>query len=164
MISPDLQELIRMRSVANDLDPALITAIVMQETGGNPWLTRFEPEWHYWESPMEWASKLRINSLTERTMQAMSWGPMQIMGSVAREMGFDKELPRLAQSDTALFYSLKKFVAIRQKYPNEHDAIASWNAGSPRKTTDGRYVNQSYVDGVLSFLALPPTNELTHRA
>lgn len=152
MIKEDLLEQIHLAADAWKLDRALVCAIVMQETKGNPWLTRFEPNWQYWEMPIAFASSNSVNTATERMMQSMSWGPMQIMGSVAREMGFGAELTRLALPEFALAYSCKKLAAIFEKHPTEDDAIAAWNAGSPRKKEDGTYSNQAYVDGVHGFL------------
>lgn len=151
-ILPELAGLIHSAAVSCGLDPRLISAIVMQETHGNPWLTRFEPAWQYWENPIGAAARLGITSATERTLQAMSWGPMQLMGSVARELGFEAELTRLTDPAVALSYSCRKLAALRAKYPASDDAIAAWNAGSPRRDSTGAYVNQHYVDGVNAFL------------
>jgi soluble lytic murein transglycosylase-like protein len=150
--SEQLKATVELMGKAWALDPNLISAIIMQETGGNPWLTRFEPAWQYWEKPTDFAALNRISQATEKALQAMSWGPMQIMGSVAREQGFNQELTRLSALEFSMTYSCKKLASLILKYKNEDDAIAAWNAGSPRKRADGTYSNQSYVDGVQSFL------------
>lgn len=151
MIDPNLRNVIFQVAGHYQLDALLVQAIVMQETAGNPWSTRFESEWKYFETPNFWAGKLGISVDTEKTLQAMSWGPMQLMGSVAREMGFAAELTRLVDPLTALTFSCAKFSKLCAKYTDENDIIASWNAGSPRKLGD-QYANQHYVDGVRRFL------------
>jgi len=92
------QELISLAKQAAgryNLDPALVCAIVEQETEGtwNPLCIRFEPAFlkHYIE-PMMTAGKIhaaRLVSLsTEEFARAFSWGLMQVLGEVAREHGF----------------------------------------------------------------------------
>jgi soluble lytic murein transglycosylase-like protein len=152
MIENPLRQIAQLTAIAYKLDFNLVCAIIEQETAGNAWLTRFEPAWQYFERPIQYALANRISEATERMMQAMSWGPMQLMGSVAREMGFGAELTRLSAPEYAMVYSCKKLALIQAKYLVEDDVIASWNAGSPRKNSDGTYINQSYVDGVHGFL------------
>lgn len=135
----------------NGLKPSLVAAICTQESGGDPYAQRFEPAWTYFKDVEAFAKKCRISVDTEKAAQAFSYGLMQVMGSVAREAGFSQSLPRLFDVETNLRYGcghLKKFMV---KYQNEQQAIASYNAGSPRLLESGKFVNQHYVDSVLTF-------------
>jgi soluble lytic murein transglycosylase-like protein len=76
----------------------------------------------------------------------MSWGLMQIMGSVARQYGFKGNLSSLTEPEINIEIGCKHFVS---KYSVEpKDMISAYNAGSPKKTPEGLYVNQGYVDKV----------------
>lgn len=82
--------------------------------------------------------------------QQMSWGLMQVMGGVAREQGFRGDFlnelsvyPRIG-----LTCGCRYLAGRYAKYGNWPDAIAAYNAGSARRSPDGRYDNQSYVDDV----------------
>lgn len=130
------------------LDSALVQAIIEVESAGNPWAVRFEPAWRYFSFPREWASRLGVTFETESTLQACSWGLMQIMGSVAREYHFDGPLPRLCEPELGLKYGCMHLSKFARLYPSESDVIAAYNGGSPRKTVGGMYLNQAYVDRV----------------
>ena len=71
----------------------------------------------------------------------------QIMGGVARELGFAGYLPELCDPAVGLEYSCRHLKRYYTKYGNWPDTIASYNAGSPRKIGE-IFVNQSYVDKV----------------
>lgn len=136
------------------LEPSLVAAICMQESSGDPFAHRFEAEWRYYKDIDSFARKCRITADTERAAQAFSYGLMQIMGSVAREKGFSEALPKLFDIDTNLRFGCMHLAGFLKKYNQNMDqAIASYNAGSPRLSlaADGKYVNQYYVDRVLAF-------------
>lgn len=135
------------------LDHNLVLAVITHETNGKTFKTRYEPAWKYLYFARQYAEKLDISVDTEIVMQSMSWGLMQVMGSVAREHGFDSDLPKLTDPQLGLEYGckhLKKMLV--QCGGNESDAIAAYNAGSVRKTPGGMYENQVYVDEVSSVL------------
>lgn len=163
-MTPELGTLIDGIAQVKGVDPVLAKAIAMVETGGDPWLVRYEPAWSYFHFYHEWASRLGISSQTEQVLQAMSWGAMQVMGSVARELGFTGVLTQLTLPANGVLYGVLKLKSLLVRYGNEDDAIASYNAGSPRKTPGGLYVNETYVDrvhGYLRQLREPPDSGLT---
>lgn len=140
-----------IKKVAADvgIDENLLIAICTVESSLNPLAIRFEPAWKYFYFPRETASALGLSNETETVLQSCSYGLNQIMGSVAREIGFRGNLtsffqnPELPLKHGAIH--LKQFL---QKYGNENDAISSYNQGSNRKTDGGMYQNQHYVDKV----------------
>lgn len=137
-----------------NLDPHLAMAIVQQESGGNPYAIRYEALWRYLVTPATFANSLHISAATETVLQSMSWGLMQVMGSVARELGFTDPMPKLCELEIGLQYGCKQLQRLAIRYPKLEDTIAAYNAGSPRRTTAGIYENQSYVDSVLNYIQL----------
>lgn len=132
----------------HSLDPALVGAIVQVESGGNGYAMRYEPKWDYLLTPEKFAKMLGITEETERQMQRFSYGVMQVMGSVARELGFQSSLAKLTHQGLGIEFGCLKLKQLLTKYPHLTDAVAAYNAGSPRKTPEGFYVNQIYVDKV----------------
>lgn len=154
MTTPEIIGIIVAAATRAGVDPDLACAIAKVESSYNPWAIRFEPKWSYPYDVAACALKTGVTAETEGTLQACSWGLMQIMGAVAREMGFDETMPALCDPDRAVLYGclhLKRFLT---RYAgDEPSAIAAYNAGSARKGPDGRFVNQDYVDRVTRELA-----------
>jgi soluble lytic murein transglycosylase-like protein len=145
-----MPRLILEYSVELGLDPKVVEAICQVESSGNWYACRYEPKWSYFYDTAGWAKLLRQTEATEKMQQATSWGPMQVMGSVAREHGFRGYLTELAVTNIGLRYGclhLRKFL---NRYPRLDDAISAYNQGNPRKDGDGLYVNQGYVDKVFA--------------
>ena len=85
--SPQLVALARKAAAAQSLDPALVCAVVEQEWAWNPWAMRYEPAFF-----AKYVSHLYTNNkitASEAYARGFSWGLMQVMGQVVREMGFD---------------------------------------------------------------------------
>lgn len=130
------------------LDVKMVDAIIQIESGYDFYALRYEPNATYKVSPEKFAKINVITTETETVTQQMSWGLMQIMGFKAREQGFQGPMPNLCDVDTNLELGCKILQNFSKKYGDEEDVIASYNAGSPRKTL-GKYVNQEYVNKVL---------------
>jgi soluble lytic murein transglycosylase-like protein len=133
------------------IDPKLIGAVIMQESAGQAWSYRYEPAAKYQHMASSYAKKLGISFDTELVMQHTSFGLMHIIGFKAREIGFDSHLPQLLLPSIGIEWGTKALAGFLKRYPTQEDAIASYNAGSPRKEM-GRYVNQKYVDSVKYYL------------
>jgi len=132
--------------VAN-VEPALVTAICLQESGGNPVAVRYEPGYR-WIS--KHAEKPNIcTKETEVVLQSMSWGLMQIMGATARDLGFTGWLTELLTPEVNLLWGCAYLEQLTSIYNGVEDVVAAYNAGSPRRGKNGQYVNQPYVDSVL---------------
>lgn len=141
------------------VNPCLLGAIVMKESSGDCFATRFEPKYQWLSAPDVHAKNLRISFDTEIIHQKTSWGLCQIMGGVLRELGFCDHIPRACTPALNLSYGAKLLARLQQKYPRVEDAVAAYNAGSPRdENLDGRLDNEPYVKGVIAYF-----DELTGR-
>lgn len=145
---------IKVAAARQGLDPSLVAALIMSETAGDSWRMRFEPTWPYFCRPDEFARQLGITSKTEQTLQRMSYGLLQLMGARARELGFTDHLPKLCILEAGLAWGCLSLAEMAKRFPKRDDLIAAHNAGSPRRNPDGKYVNQVYVDRVLSHLGV----------
>src|SRR4030088_1718193 len=86
-VSSQLMVLARKAAAAQSLDPALVCAVIEQESAWNPWAIRYEPAFF-----AKYVATLYTNnkvSASEAYARGFSWGLMQVMGQVARETGFD---------------------------------------------------------------------------
>jgi len=166
-----LEQLARVRAEEAGLDPALVCALIEMESGWNPWAVRHEPgyRWVYPHKlaaldPAVPAEKKLIQEImdehgwpgtpeTETTLQRFSLGPMQAMGATMRERGYNGWLPQLCDPEVNLEWGLKHLLWLadgRFGIMLPVDLAAAWNAGSPRRTATGNYVNQDYVDRFLA--------------
>ena len=128
-MSTDLTSLCKQIAEQNGVDANLIQAIAAHESAWNTYAVRYEPDWDYFVDLHNYASSLHITDHTEETLQSMSWGLMQVMGSVAREHGYTGMLTQLVEPDLNLLYGTLHVKGYLEKYGNEQDAISSYNQG-----------------------------------
>src|SRR5258708_6799425 len=100
-VPPEIIELARAIAAAHGLDPALVCAVIEQESAWNPWAVRYEPGFlSRYVAPLYTAGKL---SATEAYTRSMSWGLMQVMGQAAPDFAFAEEsLPELCDPATGV--------------------------------------------------------------
>jgi len=134
------------------INPRILLAMAKVESSLNPWAARYEPGWKYHWRVDHYAKALRITEETEHMFQATSWGLMQVMGTVARELGFDRHLSELTDPNLNVIIACKKLQYLFNKHKRPHDVISAYNQGSPRRRKDGFYRNQQYVDKVVKEL------------
>lgn len=153
MITDLLNTQIGRAARQHGLPVALVTAIVRVESEGNPWAMRYESAFYdRYIASTHVQGRAPCSDLTEARARATSYGLMQIMGAVARERGFDQPfLSELCDPDVGLEFGCRQLASLSQRYISQYGwagVVAAYNAGSPRQTTDGEWVNQSYVDKV----------------
>jgi transglycosylase-like protein with SLT domain len=86
MPSTTLIVLARRIAGAHALDPALVCAVIEQESSWNPYAMRYEPTFFSrYVAPLYTNNKI---TASEAWARGFSWGLMQVMGQVAREHGF----------------------------------------------------------------------------
>lgn len=134
---------IQIKKVANifKLDWLLVKAVCVKESSLNTWSLRYEDYWKYRFEVEKFAAKNRISVATEVQCQKISWGLMQVMGTVARELGFYDELPKLLQPQVGLFYGCKKLAALIERHKELPLALAAYNAGSGNLQAGRGYAN-----------------------
>lgn len=86
-----------------NLDGVLVCAIVEQESSWDTWSMRYEPEFRArYVAPMGLPATAEI-------ARSISWGLMQLMGEVARELGFTGQLAQLCEPATGLYWGCRAF-------------------------------------------------------
>jgi hypothetical protein len=131
----------------------LFASIVMVESYGVPTVKRFEPHFKYFEKPEYFAKLLEIPIEEEVKNQATSWGCCQLMGTVLREMGFDKKLELALDVKTNLDFGAKKIASILKRWPFWFEAASAYNHGEPWRTSrPGYFQNDKYVGRVRFYI------------
>lgn len=145
-LNADILAEIEAKAGTFDVDPDVIEALVMAESGGRINASRYEPNFY--------AKYVRDGEYPKEMHKELStsWGLMQVMGLVAYEYGLRHNIKKtLCTIEGGIWYGMMHFARFLRKYGNLDDAIASYNAGSPRKKA-GRYTNQKYVDKVKQYI------------
>jgi soluble lytic murein transglycosylase-like protein len=111
------------------IEPALIKGVIKTESNWDVNASRFEAH-----------------------KEDASWGLMQVMLSTARKVLNNPNLTttQLINPKTNIEAGTKILAENWNRWGNLSDAIAAYNAGSPRLGKDGKYVNKEYVNKVLS--------------
>lgn len=135
------------------IEPELIAAIIEVESAGTSYAVRYEPKWVYLIDVLTFSKLLGITEDTERTLQMCSWGVMQVMGSVARQHGFNGYLNRLSEDYFGVYYGCTHLQWLSNSHGwKDDDLISAYNAGHPNKDSSGNYLNKKYVENVKHWL------------
>ena len=130
----------------------IIAAIVLTESSGDKYAVRFEKDYRWTFKIKDCAEQARVTELTEMMLQCTSFGLMQVMGAVGRELGLGGSILQLLDPKVNLKYGCLLIKRLAKKYKEKSDIFAAYNAGSAIKTIKGEYKNQHYVDKVLDNL------------
>jgi soluble lytic murein transglycosylase-like protein len=125
-----LVALARKAAVAQSLDPALVCAVIEQESAWNTWAMRYEPSFF-----AKYVAHLYTNNKitsSEAYARGFSWGLMQVMGQVARETGYDATfLSALCDPEQGLAIGCK---LLRKKLDamdgDTTRGLLAWNGGA----------------------------------
>jgi soluble lytic murein transglycosylase-like protein len=129
-VHPEVIALARQIASAHSLEPALVCAVIEQESAWNPWAVRYEPGFlSRYVAPLYTAWKL---SATEAYTRSMSWGLMQVMGQVAREFGFkEQSLTELCEPAVGIEFGCRVLSARLAKAKGDVPAaLLAWNGGA----------------------------------
>lgn len=138
MTKDELIVLARLKASEHNLDPALVCAVVEQESSWNPDAQRFEPAFK-----ARYIESMGLSE-PEATYRATSYGLMQVLGEVAREFGFTEDIPTLCDPATGLEYGCRKLAhEIRAYHGTISSALLAYNGGG----------NEAYPIEVLSRVA-----------
>jgi soluble lytic murein transglycosylase-like protein len=139
---PALVALARTAAAAHALDPQIVCAVIEQESAWNPWAVRYEPAFFArYLAPLYAAGKI---SATEAYTRSISWGLMQLMGEVARELNFAApSLAELCDPATNLDFACRHLAAKFSAAAGDPTrALQAWNGGA----------NPNYANEVLARL------------
>lgn len=148
-LSQKVKDKIAEAALQFDLPISIVRGIVCQESSG--WTnknTRFEEGFYN-----QYTRHMKGISEEDKKRRATSWGPMQVMGQTAREMGFKGDFEDLLDLEIGLYWGcryLKSKYKLYFKRWGWSGVIAAYNAGSP-KVVDGKFSNQYYVNRTLDF-------------
>lgn len=121
-----------VRKVCGNLDPALVCAIIEQESGFDTFALRYEPAFFD-----KYIAHLPNLDATEMRGRAFSWGAMQTMGEVAREVGYKGPFPQLCSPETGITVGCevfnRKMAAARG---DVKQALLYWNGGANKQYPD----------------------------
>lgn len=132
MASPSRDELIELaRKIAatHTLPPELICGQIERESTWNPWAIRYE-DGFYTKYIEKMIASHQLTDPTEERARAFSWGLMQVMGEVAREMGYTGQLAELCDPATGMEVGCR--VLAHKLATNEGSiamALAAYNGG-----------------------------------
>jgi soluble lytic murein transglycosylase-like protein len=105
------------------LQPSVVAAVCEQESGWEPGAVRFEPAFlRHYVAPLNLA-------LLESLSRSTSWGLMQIMGQVAREMGFTDALDTLRTPEVGILYGCKKLQRCYLQHRDDTTSLLAYNGG-----------------------------------
>ncbi len=125
---------------------ALMFGWVQQESSWNTYAIREEPAFYRRYIEKKHAGRREAWSL------AMSWGLLQVMGSTAREMGFEgRYLSQLCAEPALGMYFGAKYL-VHQKGRGDgtwSQALAAYNGGMGGNRVTGKLRRQEYVDDVV---------------
>ena len=127
MTQPELQELAKQTANGYGLDPALVCAVIEQESAWDTYAIRFEDGFY-----MRYVKPLALPSLTESISRSFSWGLLQVMGQVAREFGFkERYLSSLMVPLNGIDVGCRVLRAKLNSKPSSVEAgLLAWNGGS----------------------------------
>jgi soluble lytic murein transglycosylase-like protein len=125
--------LIRSTADAHGLPPELVRAMVEQESTFQPYRNRFEEGFYkrYVEGKkLDFVPPLCLK-ITEALNRATSWGLLQIMGQVARELGFRGWLAELCNPETGLEWGCRRLADMRRRFGSEGWSVVvrAYNGG-----------------------------------
>ncbi|GEM_PF-842363 len=134
------------------LPPALIAAVIQEESRFDPWATRAEPKYLRNRKIRRLAARYArrhargANAYTEFLDRARSYGLMQVMGETAREQGFLAPfLAELYIPSNAIEHGAKLLARLLARYHGDTlAAISAYNQGSAKKRR-GMFANARYV-------------------
>lgn len=136
-VTPEsLEDLVVRIAKQYGVPPALVKATIKQESNWDVNASRFE---HH--------------------LGDTSWGLMQILLKTAKDTLGNPNLTiqQLIEPTTNITAGTKYLGILLNRYGNLRDAVAAYNAGSPRLGQDGKYVNASYVDNVYRYFLMYDT-------
>jgi hypothetical protein len=171
VIDARVRALIVAVAEAHGLAHSIVEAVVRTESSGNPWAWNPEPRYRYfWDvkanRPFRKVTMLEIANQfppadfpalagdrdQEWWAQQASFGLTQVMGAVARELGFrGPYLTELCQPEVNLEYGCRKLRGdLRWAHGDVRVMLAAYNGGRDGNAPGAPLRSAAYADKVLS--------------
>lgn len=125
----------RKSAQIHGIDPQLLLALCHHESAGLRWSAfRYEPAFYDKYVPAD----IKLSNPTEAHARAISWGLGQVMGQVAREMGFKGiDLSELLNPEVGTYWAAKKLKScLAAKNQDIRLALLAFNGGGDPKYPD----------------------------
>lgn len=152
VIKDDIERYIQMYCILYSdskikIEPALIKAIIQQESRFKPYCVRFEPALF---ASKKWRLRLPVEYRDNKRAYC-SAGLMQILFHTARNEGYTGTPDELITIENSLEFGIKHVKRLIKRYYEIEQVICAYNQGSLKKV-EGVYANQkSYINPVLTF-------------
>lgn len=141
---------IKKMAIEKNLPASLIAAIIVVESSGKKWASRYQPDYRYVYKVDEIAKLQGVTFQTELVHQRTSVGLMQIMFATARYMGYRGPYGHFYDPEINIRYGSEYLKTLFARHENLLDVISAYNAGQPfLDASRKRYVNQEYVDKII---------------
>lgn len=173
MITDEIVDLSRAATAKHGLSLPLVLGVIETESSGDTWAYNPEPKWQYlWDClrrqpfravtkdelrselpPPDFPAPARgVDADAEWWAQQASWGLMQVMGAVAREMGYGGPfLTALCDPEIGLNVGCAKLARLLRTWGNPEMAVCAYNRGHVGYVPGTReFLNQAYVSKVTS--------------
>lgn len=137
------RDLIETEALRIGWDADLLEAQVLVESSDDPHAFRYEPGFYtrYLKGKPEWESW--------GPLAACSYGLLQVLYTVAFEVGFRGRPEELFQPATGLRWGVTKIATLRRGISDPLAVLASYNGGTAGNTV-APFRNQAYVQKVLT--------------
>lgn len=145
-------ELIKKYSEEYKLESKLLYSIIKTESNFDQYATRYEIDYRWFYKLDECKKIVGCTTNTMRMLQQTSWGWTQLMGALYYELGGKSLATVLLNPELNLRYCCMhlKNIITKKYLTSPQEIYTVYNAGSIRKTIDGKLVNQDNVDRFMS--------------
>ena len=148
ILKEEIKSAINKYNVEYGVEKALIKAIIMKESSDNPFAMRYEKHL----KKANWYLKNIPGKYKDSKFAYCSMGCMQILYGIAKSYGFKGTPHELLNPDTSVKYGVRHLKELIKRYYYLDRVISAYNQGTPATVVKtGKFKNQSYVDGVLTF-------------
>jgi hypothetical protein len=120
----------------------LVVAIIRVESGGNPQAMRYEPGYlrnHVEQNPRRFGD---VSLDTERIGRSLSWGPMLLVGQIARERGFQGAyFTELCDWEVGVEWGCRHLAWLKDLHFDQYGwdgVIRAYHVRTPALTEEGR--------------------------
>lgn len=142
--------MIETAATDHQLPVEIVRAVVQQESSGNDDAMRYEPGFdrRYNLKTGDYVPACCSRD-TEEVGRATSWGPMQIMGQTARELGFRGWFPELCEPEVGLDWCCRYLRRLADRYLADGGwpvVLRAYNGGSGNRHN----LANTYPDHVLA--------------